>query len=108
MMNERCVGKGPGFAQGMRRGAGRGDRFFLMAESLIGKALIPEDEAQQRVVSQAGVVAVTGGFGAVSLRNVRREAFLEMLARCREVTQGKARNAHHEAETRENMRGSEA
>jgi hypothetical protein len=88
----------------MRRGTGRGDCFFLMVQRLIGKALIPEHEAQPRVMSHAGVVAVTGGFGAVALRNIKRKAFFKVQACCREVTQVKMPKAQHEVESREDVR----
>ena len=71
----------------MGGGAGRGDRFFRMAECLVGEALIPEDERQEGVATHAGVEAITNGFGAVALGIVKREAFFQMPARRGEAAQ---------------------
>jgi hypothetical protein len=74
--------------------AGRSDRFFRMAECLIGKALSPVRKAQPRVASHAEVEADVSG--AVALRNIKHEAFFPVLARCSEVTQIERQLAHHE------------
>jgi hypothetical protein len=58
LMKHCREGQSEGIAQGMR-GAGCSDRFFRMAERLIGTALIPQDPAQRSVASRAGVEAVT-------------------------------------------------
>ena len=69
----------------MRRAAGGSNRFLRMAESPIGKALIPQDLGQHSMASRASVEPVTGALGAVALGIVQRQAFFEVPARPSEV-----------------------
>ena len=92
----------------MGGGAGRGDPFSRMAERPVGKALLPDDKAQEGLASRAGVVTGTSGFSTVALGIVKRERFLVVPARRGELAQIEIKLAHEAMGEAEKMRISEA
>ena len=92
----------------MGGGAGRGDPFSRMAERPVGKALLPDDKAQEGLASRAGVVTGTSGFSTVALGIVKREAFFEVTVRRSEVPRIQMDQAQKVADLTESMWVSEA
>ena len=82
---------------GCDSGAGRGDRFFRMAESLIGIAPIPEDDPQEGVASRAGVETDASGLDAVALGIVKREAVFEVPVRGSQAAQMAMDDTDHDS-----------
>jgi hypothetical protein len=61
--------------------AGCGDRFFRMAQRLVGMALIPKDDAQRNVARHAPVDAKASGCGAVAFGTAKRKCLFKVPAR---------------------------
>src|SRR6516162_9575597 len=92
----------------MGGGAGRGNRFFRMAQPVVGKALRPAHDRQEEVASHADVIAEAGSLSAIALGIVQRETYFKVPARHSEITQMGRELAYPEMHLPEKKRVSEA